>query len=196
MICFGWDTGLCLPGLALVETAPTSKFGKVIHAEAFQPKAINTEDKYKSAIDAERISQILIRVWKLVDEYKPDVIVAELPTGGAKSASAIRGMAYSTSSATSIISALRYFKPSYTFQYVPITPLQNKKGSNLDYKRSRGKEDSEQSKWEVLSSVSKIWPDFEFPKKKKNPTELDDAKAWAIADSLSCILTYLRTLQP
>lgn len=192
----GWDTGLTSPGIAVVKITDLKPIGDVLMAECFQPKfpedtATNTESA------TYRIAQITERIIHLCDLYEPHVIVAELPTGGAKSSSAVRGMAFSTATTAATLTAVVHYRRKAGMTVIPeivyITPNANKKGStglktwNIP---------PELSKSEVMTAVANIWPGIAWPRKKNRKgietADLDDSKCWAISDSLSCIATYLR----
>lgn len=198
MIIMGVDAGLTAPGFAIVETSATCPLGKVLVAECFIPtvkRGRNIGGKVfklrKTDFDAERICQITGRMFDLALQYKPEAIIAELPTGGAKSGAAIRGMAFSTAMTVSFTQALKSLVPNAgwptTVEF--ITPIDNKKGSTG---MAKWDVETEQGKWCVFNAVSRIWPYCKWPHKKTHPTEIDDGKAWAMADGLSCIATYLR----
>jgi hypothetical protein len=197
MIIFGIDAGLTAPGFAVVETSDKNETGKVLLAECFIPewkKDANGKvaKLKKTEHDAWRIGQIVRRMLYITEEYKPEVIVAELPTGGAKSGGAIRGMAYSTAMTVSTIEAMLFYGKNPTHwinEIVYISPLENKKGGTGQLKWHA---DENQGKWDVFVAITKIWPDVKWPMKKKPKTEHDDAKCWAIADALSCVATFLR----
>lgn len=184
MIIFGIDAGLTGPGLAVASVTNTTK--KVLHAECFIPSDYHTI-KRVSEQDFNRVQQIVRHTWSLCHRFQPHVVIIELPTGGAKSAGAIRGMAYSISMNAAIVEGLPNFlqKPAIIEL---ITPLENKKGgTNV----TKWKVPIEQGKWEIVAAMTNQWPGVNWPRKKRNPVEYDDAKAWAIADALSCISTFL-----
>lgn len=203
MIIMGVDAGLVAPGIAIVSTSDEKPVGSILLAECFQPewkmdKTGHKADIRKTDQDAWRIRQIVNKLLTVANQFKPDVIVAELPTGGAKSSSAIRGMAYSTSMTIAFLEALQFYNKDtliypivkdWPSEVVCITPNENKKGGTGKLKWDV---DIEQGKWEIMVAIGKIWPDFKWPVKKNKPLEVDDGKAWAAADALSCIATYLR----
>jgi Holliday junction resolvasome RuvABC endonuclease subunit len=190
MRIMGLDAGLTAPGFAVVETSEENLVGKIIHTECFIPEWDKSILK-KTEQDVWRVSQIVKRVWTIVRQLDVNTIVAELPTGGAKSAGAIKGMAYSTSMTATAIEALKFFEPNRIMEVVFITPLENKKGGTG---KKKWDIEIEQGKWEIMSSIRGIWPEVDtlWPKKKKKPQEVDDGLCWAISDALSCIATYLR----
>ena len=195
MVIFGVDAGLTAPGFAVVETSDDNPVGKILLAECFIPEWKLDGDGKKAKIrktdqDAWRIRQIVNRMFTIALQYKPEVIVAELPTGGAKSGGAIRGMAFSTSMTISFLEALEVFdQKTWPNEVVTITPNENKKGGTGKLKWDI---EIEQGKWEIMVAIDKIWPGIAWPRKKRLKTEFDDGLCWAMADALSCIATYLR----
>jgi Holliday junction resolvasome RuvABC endonuclease subunit len=186
MTILGIDAGLTAPGFAVVARNCDNLTGDVLMAECFIPKHDKNLAR-KTDRDADRIRQIVSKIFELVYVYKPTVIVAELPTGGSKSGAAARGMAYSVAMTVSALCAVTRFIPT-PIEIVYITPMENKKGSTGKVKWDV---ETDQGKWEVLQAVKAIWPNVIWPQKRKS-IEIDDAKCWAIADALSTIATYLR----
>ena len=202
MVIYGIDAGLTAPGFAIVETSEEKPVGEVRHKECFVPEWVLDEKGRKANIrktdqDAWRIAQIFNRMYELAVQFKPDVIVAELPTGGAQSGGAIRGMAFSTAMTISFLEAIKIAKyPGWPTEMITITPNENKKGGSG---RIKWDVPIEQGKWEIFTAIDKIWPGQKWPMKKRHKTEYDDGLCWAMADALSCIATYLRrkgTLPP
>jgi hypothetical protein len=209
MVIYGIDAGLTAPGFAVVETSEEKPIGEIRHVECFIPEWKLNDKGRKAQIrktdqDSWRIRQIVKRMFELAIQYKPDVIIAELPTGGAQSGGAIRGMAFSTAMTVAFLESLETFKDYYLnvhnknwpTEVVTITPIENKKGSTG---RLKWDVPIEQGKWEIMTAVDKIWPGIEWPRKKRLKTEYDDGLCWGMADSLSCVATYLRrkgTLPP
>ena len=192
MRLFGIDAGFCTTGFSVVdfdESQPTFSSG-VLHAECFIPERPNKLTASKTLSDVTRVEQTTLRLIDLCLRYLPDVVVVELPTGGAKSSGAMRGMAYATAMTCAALFALKKLTPIWTPEFEFITPNANKKGAtglrvwNVEVA---------QGKWEVFVAVKAIWPNVNWPVKRgKRAAEYDDAKCWAIADSLACVATYLR----
>ena len=191
----GIDAGLTSPGFSVVETSAEFPVGKVVLSECFVPKWIMAANGKvakvgKTKQDAYRIGQITRRLLDIVKKHSPDVIIAELPTGGAKSGAAIRGMAFSTAMTVAALEAVAYYdQAGEPKKVVYISPIDNKKGST-------GKKTwdvaPEQSKLAVYKSIDAIWPGIAWPMQKRKKTNLDLGPCFAMADSLSCIATYLR----
>jgi Holliday junction resolvasome RuvABC endonuclease subunit len=102
----GIDAGFSAPGYAVLELTPDT--AKVLTAGCIQTKAISkkqrrTDSVYKSEDDARRIEEIAVSLAQVIREWSPDVAAVELPSAGAKSAAAIRGMAYATSVTASVL---------------------------------------------------------------------------------------------
>lgn len=177
MIIFGIDAGFTAPGFAVVDIQ--SLPGKILHAECVQTERTSKANFKKlklrvSEDDARRICVITTRISEIVQEFKPDLVVAEVPTGGARGANAIKGMAFSTAMTVAACNVLR----------VPlrlITPTQNKKGST--------QLDKTAEKDAVFEAVSMTWPEFQWPRMKTRE-DIDEIQCWAIADALSCVMTY------
>lgn len=198
-IIIGIDAGLTSPGVSVIETAETNPTGSVLLSECFIPEMNRRDAKgkiikvKKTEQDTYRIGQIVRHILDICKKYNPEIIVVELPTGGARSAKAIRGMAFSTAMTVAALEALEYYRkgdPDFILaKVIYITPMANKKGGSGHLKWNIP---IEQGKWEVMNGVKAIWPDVQWPMKRNRPTEYDDGKCWAMADSLSCIATYLR----
>ncbi len=189
---FGIDAGLTAPGFAIVrrQTDRPDDFGAVLHAECFLPDAERVGSK--STYDADRIAQIVTRIVELSDQYAVSRFACELPTGGAKSSAAVRGMAFSTAMSVSAITCIRLARPTVSVQYV--TPIQSKKASSGIGARHT---DADQGKWDVFQAVNAVWRYEDWPKKRRKSHQhlLDDSRCWAIADALSAILTDLKLRQ-
>ena len=197
MVIYGIDAGLTSPGFAIVETSEDKPIGEIKHAECFIPEWKEAEKDVKGRKihirktdqDSWRIAQIFNRMDAIAKQFKPDVIIAELPTGGAQSGGAIRGMAFSTAMTVCFLEAIKTDNSIWPTEIITITPIENKKGGTG---RLVWDIPIEQGKWEVFTAIDKIWPGYKWPMKKRHKTEYDDGVCWAMADALSCIATYLR----
>jgi Holliday junction resolvasome RuvABC endonuclease subunit len=175
----GVDVGYALPGLCVVEVDGTT-LKSLLHAEGFKTKGLTTKQRrtggvttiYKSADDARRMLEISDRIAEIVEKFQPDLAVLELPTAGAKSASAIKAMALA--SATAVVTFRRL-----GVEQAYITPRQNKWGST---------QDKDAQKVAVHVAAKRLFPDFKWPLKKKG--NLDKETAWAISDAISCVSTW------
>lgn len=188
---FGVDAGLGAPGFSVIDFKSLSSTS-VLLAECFIPSCKKTGSK--TTFDRERIEQITGRIFQIVLALRPNIIVAELPTGGSKSGAALRGMAFATAMTATAIKALQVLRPEImeSVEICYITPNQNKKGATGKIKWDV---EIEQGKWEVMQAVKAIWPSVQWPMKKKRGLDhlvLDDTKCWGISDSLACCATWLR----
>lgn len=186
-IVFGIDAGLTSPGFALIQTDTDT----LLFAECFIPKSVNHGSK--SDFNADRVGEIALRIAELCDSWLPEVVIVELPTGGAKSAGAGRGMALSLATT---VAALTLIAQQFAARGQPlslrwITPMENKKGG-LGLKKWISGADS---KTLTLDAMTRLYPLAPWPMKKakKNkPAVRDLPKCWAVADALSCVVTYAR----
>lgn len=178
-IYLGIDSGYVAPGFVVIDW-PTTGLSHIKHAECFRTKGLTGKQRkhrkvYKSHDDARRCIEVSDRIELLVRHHRPDAAVVELPSAGAKSAGAIKGMALGA--ATTIVTLHRLGVPAHY-----ITPGANKAGSTTD---------REAQKDAVLAAVKTQWPDFvDWPRMKRKDAP-DLSSCWAIADAASCVLTHL-----
>ena len=175
---FGIDCGFAAPGFCIVDAG--TGYGRVLFGECFRTKGLtkqqrNKQDVYKSHDDARRCIAVSDEIVRIADVYKPDMAIIELPSAGAKSATAIKGMALGA--ATTVVTLHRLGIPVHY-----ITPGANKKGSTADRNAEKN---------EVLAAVRKAWPTFIGWPKLKRKDALDLNECWAIADALSTVMTHL-----
>ena len=202
----GIDAGYSLPGFGFSEIVCGEdgiyKPGQFIHAEAYSiPEKDSTKknraryNAFKSLSQTSKdcivVSSTVNRIKELIETYNPTKVIVELPTGGAKSSSAVRAMGMSTSMCVAALTVLSQVS-KVNFSVVYITPNQNKKGSTGVAKW--GKEDKVHVKWDVLQSVNEVWPDIQWPHKKSKRLahEVEESTSWAMSDAMSCILTAVR----
>lgn len=148
-------------------------YGKLLLAECFR----TTQDAERASATSDhvkRISAIVDRISWLLDTYKPNVVAAEFPTGGARGAGAIRGMSFATATAAAALRAYR--APLYI-----LSPTANKKAST---------QDGHAEKEDVVAAVANHW-DVAWPMMKKKKS-VDQAACWAMADALSAVITFLK----
>lgn len=180
----GIDCGFAAPGFAVVSTSTPGDtgYGIVLYAECFRTKALTKQQRkessvYKSNDDARRCIEVSDKIERIVSVYKPDIAVIELPSAGAKSSGAIRGMALGA--ATTVVTLHRL---GVAMRY--ITPGANKKGSTTD--RNAEKE-------AVIAAVRKVWPSYAGWPKLKRKDALDISSCEAVADALSAVYTNFTT---
>jgi len=203
----GIDAGYGMPGLALAKVNTDDRGycqpGEFIHAEGFVcPMKIGAKNKriFKKLTQTKKdclvIQDTTVRILELIKLHKPSKIIVELPTGGAKSSSAIKGMAMATAMTIATLETLSYVYrdgfPWGTNQIVTITPMDNKKGSTNVKKWAAA--DHDESKWLVWQAVNKVWLTVPWPKMKIKKDEYEPLHCWAMADALSCILTHIKDL--
>ncbi len=193
MIVLGLDAGFSAPGFAIVDLQ-NNGFGKIIHTECFMPKLNKEENKLKKCKKLHKadeffikINQVCDKIHELITTYNVELVITELPVGGAKSAKAIRGMAFSFALT---ISAIRIIQKYYNNLKVEIiSPQENKRGSLGVKKLTRN---IDISKWSIFNAVDEIWKEqIDWPKLKRKDA-LASIKCWAVADALSCVATYAR----
>ena len=200
----GIDAGYAMPGLSVAEVICEEgvwKPGKFIHAEGFICEAKSTKEKLLALKKLPQTQQdvIIVRdttraILQLIRRWCPRHIVCELPTGGAKSSSAIKGMAMATAMTTAIVEAGLHLEGVSEYEICMITPMQNKKGSTGVKVWKGGEYDHD--KWLLWEAVDKAWPGIPWPmKKRKSLRHLkDEGPCWAMSDALSCILTRIGQL--
>ena|SRR2546425_5225102 len=181
MVILGIDAGFSAPGLAVVDCPGINDgYGDVLWTECVRPAPADKKELRRQGLSlthghAWRIVKIVDRLAEAVAHYRPRVAAVELPTGGARSASAIRGMAFSTSMTVATLHTLKV--PIYH-----VTPLKSKRGSTASEKAA--------DKDMVVDAVASCWPiDWPMLKTASRP---DKISCWAIADALSAALTFIR----
>jgi Holliday junction resolvasome RuvABC endonuclease subunit len=128
--------------------------------------------------DCQRIADITRWICTIYDEWEPEVVVLETPMSGARSAMAIKGMAFST--AMCMATAVAHFRCEILQL---ISPYDSKKWLTGN---------SHAEKDQMIKVVSGHFPDVVWPKMRKKQG-IDLTRAEAIADALAAALTYLRT---
>lgn len=191
----GIDAGFTSMGIAVCDTDLNFTCAECFIPDVKRIEKVKLEKKTKkitlsqTEFDTQRIYKISSRIIEVITDYRPDIVIVELPTGGAKSAGAIKGMAMSTALTCATLNVIKH-SGIHNFELVRITPIQNKKGATgLDKWHGEG---HDEDKWLIFQHVNKQWPNIPWPKKARNPEEYDDAKCWAMADALSCIMTWAR----
>jgi Holliday junction resolvasome RuvABC endonuclease subunit len=127
---------------------------------------------YKADDDARRIREIFDTLSEVVDKYDIPLAVSESPSGGGKSASAVKGMAFATAIVACLASA-------HDLALVMVTAQASKK-------YNCGK--STASKEEMQNAIVKLYPDLgvEFKSNKSKSGFLGDFED--IADSICAVL--------
>lgn len=128
---------------------------------------------YKADDDARRIRFIFEGLSDAVEKYDVPLLVTEAPSGGGKSASAVKGMAF----ATAIVACLA---EAHDLAMVTVTAQASKK--HMCGKRNASKE-------EMQRAVAKLYPalGIEFKSNKSNSGFTGDFED--IADAISAIHT-------
>jgi Holliday junction resolvasome RuvABC endonuclease subunit len=126
--------------------------------------------------DARRIEEVTRAILDLSRATPPDAAVVELPVGGAKSAKAIKGMAYAAATSIATLCVLK-------IPTTVISPFASKKHLTGD---------PYADKEEVILAVQQIWPDISWPSKamKRGKPKIDMRGMEAIADALAAAATY------
>jgi len=121
-----------------------------------------SKSKFRVADDNVRRSQGLAAgLIEVINKYKPQAIIGELPTGGAQSASAATQMAMATA-VVAVVVSMREIKHAWS------TPLAGKKALT----GLRGAE-----KDQMMDAVRALYPDFQWPKFKNRFEHIADAVA-------------------
>ena len=179
MNVLGIDAGFTALGVAVVkvdEKSPTLPLGSLVYRNCVRTDRSKDRDSVTTD-DAKRITQLVDEYLKIVETYRPDVAVAELPTGGARGAGAIKGMAFSTSMTVTALHLLKV-------KMIIISPLANKKAST-------GNPNAEKS--QVMSAVGKFWPGIVWPRLPKG--KIDMVYAEAVCDALSTIVWWSKSFK-
>ena len=140
---FGVDPSLTNSGWCVMD----KKDGKWVIIEAGSVKTESLKKKmriYQADDDARRIRDIFDELCRVVDKYDLKVMVAESPSGGGKSAKAVKGMAF----ATAIIACVASAKG---LALVLVTAQASKK---FNCGRNNASKDEMQRK------VAELYPDF------------------------------------
>lgn len=181
------DAGLTAPGFAVAAIdAIGTKNDRLLHYGCFVPTML--EEGRKTLKDVNRIEQIVSHMLDLCELYRPSAIIIELPTGGAKSAAAIKGMAFSTSMTSAALTCYKHYQDEQ-LEIIYITPIANKKAAlGLE------KFNVEVDKWDMVKAAEKVWPSIVWPTRKNRKKEIviDEGKAWAIADACGCLAAYIK----
>jgi len=105
LVVLGLDPSLTCTGWCIM--LPASGGWDVVASGAIQTKPENKKRGiYKSSDDARRIAHITDKLKAIIDDYEPLVVVSEQPSGGGKSSSAVKGMAFATAIVTCITALL------------------------------------------------------------------------------------------
>ena len=128
---------------------------------------------YKSNDDARRIRMIFKVLAKIVKDNNIEVAVSESPSGGGKSASAVKGMAF----ATAIVACLA---ESEQLAMVFVTARQSKLASCNK---------ANASKTEMQHAVAKRFPEFAKQYESKKSASGYKGDFEDIADSICAVLT-------
>ena len=148
----GIDAGFAAPGWSVVQVGnegfEVKKAGAII-TTGTSAKERKKGKIYKSEDDARRIEEIAGTFRELLCEFDPHIVAIELPTSGAKSAAAIKGMAYAAACVVSVMKAMD-FKVYY------LTPRANKLTATADRLAS---------KQAMVDAISRQFPNFPWPLK-------------------------------
>lgn len=180
MRLLGVDAGFSAPGAVIVDYSSLAN-SHIVHVGC----VTNEKEKASSVAldDIRRIGQVVDFLRGLVSLYQPELAIIELPLSGARSARAIKGMAYATAIAVTVVQVLKV-------PFIPINPYENKR-------LSAGAQHAE--KEEVISAVHAVWEDIPWPMKVsrgKMTNRPDERQQEAIADALSTIIAYSKLGDP
>jgi len=179
MIIMGIDCGYTHPGCAIVDFDNTSADQPILdfkHGETLETE--RREDRVSVILDDHRrISMISKWLRETHDRFRPSLVVLELPTSGARSALAIKGMGFAT--ALTIATVESYFKHD---KLELISPYDSKLWCCGDRHAEKD---------EVIKAVSKFFPNVPWPTMKRKKG-INSALAEGIADSLAAILYIVK----
>ena len=171
-----YDAGFTAPGAVAIEYDPRTK-----QVKGLGHSLISTErsaDRTSVASDdCHRINRIINWLMATQSAWKPLVAVVEIPLSGARSALAIKGMAFATAVT---FSTIKVGFGCLVFQVV--TPYETKRWCT-------GNHDA--PKEEMIKAVSSTF-NVDWPKQVRHKNELDWPKCEAIADAYAAGLTFLR----
>ena len=169
-------------GFAVVDLRSNLMDSSVIFTEAFRTSKEKKKDGKRSRKvtedDALRITLIVNRMVELVCRFSPDAVVAELPVGGARSAGAIKSMAFSTAMTVATFTILN-------LPVLFISPYDTKRIVGGVTRVAKG----EDYKAHVIAGVKKVWPNINWPRMKKLD-KVDPIQQEAIADALGAAIVF------
>jgi Holliday junction resolvasome RuvABC endonuclease subunit len=178
-VVLGIDAGFTHPAFSVVRFRgpPFSlESSEVVFTQCMTTeRAPRDERKSVADDDVSRIEIISDALTRLVRDFKPNLVAVELPLSGARSALAIKGMAYSTAIAAVTLRRLGanviYFTPYDTKRCLTGDPAAEKA--------------------QMIEAVNRTWPNIQWPKLKsaRRKHEVDIVQAENIADSLATIIT-------
>lgn len=96
----GIDIGFRNTGVSIFDVDRGSM--KLIDSECFRSKKVKGSKDYVAEQNAHSIREVLVPVVKFIRDYKVQMLVIELPTGGAKSSSAARALGIATCMAVAL----------------------------------------------------------------------------------------------
>ena len=154
------DSGWEIVETGILKTSPVNKKAKI----------------YKADDDARRIRYVFEGLAKIVVKYRIEVAVSEMPSGGGKSASAVKGMAF----ATAIVACLA---ESWSLALVTVTARDSKMHNCRK---------ANASKTEMQNSVAVQFPDLaaQFHSSRSANGYTGDFED--IADSICAVLTVVK----
>lgn len=173
MVILGLDVGYALPGIAVVKfkDPPVLATSEVLKIGVFESK--RNSDSRRTDDDVRRITAASLWIKEQIKLYRPDLVVAELPLSGARSAQAIRAMALATGYVVGCLATL-----GVPVMYV--TPYDTKKAC-------AGHIHAEKD--DMIAAADTAWKDkIEWPVSRGK--RLSEIKAEAMADALCAILTW------
>ena len=173
------DAGFANLGYAVVDPNSVKKPFEVLETGVIKTARDNT---LPTAHDSSnRVTELFRGLKNIVYRHEVNCICAEYPHGGAKSSSAIKAMCF----ASAVISC---FAESEKIKLRIVSPLEVKKTI-----RPKGKVEKE----EIMANVSKIFPDYSFPKTKNQFEHIADAISVGLAlkktgewSNLACLDKY------
>lgn len=177
MNVMGIDAGWAAGGAAVVAIPDDlSDLGEVLQVACTRTeRAAKHKRQSVTHDDAGRIRFISDQLAEIYERWKPEVVVVELPTGGAMNSGGIKGMALATATVVATLARLGA-------HVMLITPRANKLASTGD---------PEAEKSAVIAGVKRHWAWIPWiPKRTQKSNVEDQGNREAVADALSTVLAW------
>jgi Holliday junction resolvasome RuvABC endonuclease subunit len=173
------DAGFANLGYAVVDPNSVKKPFELLETGVI--KTVRDKSLPSAHDSSNRVAELFRGLKQIAYRFELNAICAEYPHGGAKSSSAIKAMSF----ASAVITC---FATSESVKLKIVSPMEVKKTI-----RPKGKVEKE----EIMSNVSKIFPDYSFPKVKARYEHVADAISVGLAlkktgewSNLACIDKY------
>jgi Holliday junction resolvasome RuvABC endonuclease subunit len=163
----GIDIGFSNMGISIFEVKNQTM--EYLDSECFRSKKAKKSKDYVSLQDVARIEFIMFGTMNFLRMHNPELVIIELPTGGAKSSRAARALGIATCMCVDIPVMLKC-------KHIYVSPRDVKKITT-------GDENAEKDA--IIKAVGILFPDF----LKHKPWKHEH-----IADSIGCVMAKLKDL--